>query len=410
MKLTNKNKLLRYILFFIFFSFVILLATKHREAYRLYKVVTLFDEDQIVENFQRMSDFFPSKTIKKGPSNFKFTQSSLSMPTSFSFNGESYNIKAYLESTFTTGFVVIKDNQIVFEKYDLGNHIDGLHISWSVNKSFVSALIGIAIEEKLIESIQDPIDKYVYAGVSIEDILQMSSGVSFNEDYSDFYSDINRMGRVIALGNSINEFAASLQAEIPPGTRHHYVSMDTQVLGMLLRSVTKTSPSNYLEDRIWSKIGARQDAKWLIDDLGMELAFGTLNITLRDYARFGMLYLHEGNWFGEQIIPRHWIQKSVNAEKPHLLPQSSRQKSRFGYGYQWWLPANYQNDFLARGVYGQYIYVSPEHKVVIVKNSADPYWRAGSKENFKTTAMFQSIAKALDSTNTIQTQQVAEKK
>ena len=186
MKFLNKNKKLRYTLILILISIAVLLAAKHHEAYRLYKVITLFDEDTIAENFQNMSRFFPATTVKKGPKNFTFSRSSLTMPDSFSFKGENQNIQTYLDATYTTGFLVIANNEIVFENYYRGFHVDGLHISWSVNKSFVSALVGIAIKDGLIENIQDPIDKYVpeltnsgYAGVSIENILQMSSGVAF---------------------------------------------------------------------------------------------------------------------------------------------------------------------------------------------------------------------------------------
>ena len=378
-------------------------AVMHREVYRLYKVITLFYPEHIVENFQNMSNFFPATTIRKGEPNFEFETSRQKLNDNFNFQDQTYSINKYLDETKTTGFIVIKDGVIIFEDYRLGHSQDGLHISWSVNKSFVSALIGIAIEDGFIQSVEDPVTKYApifkgtgYDNVSIKNVLQMSSGVKFNEDYIDFHSDINRMGRVIALGNSINEFAASLTSDKPAGTYHHYVSMDTQVLGVVLKNAIKLSPSEYLQEKIWKKLGMRQDAKWLVDDQGMELAFGTLNVTVRDYARFGMLYQNFGAWQGEQIIPRQWVIDSITPDSPHLTPgKNPNSSSRFGYGYQWWLPENSQGDFMARGVYGQYIYVNPEQKVVIVKNSADPDWRAGAEENYKTTAMFQSIANSL---------------
>ena len=412
-QISQFKKVLVFSVLAVFVSIILLSIFKHREAYRLYKVITLFDEENIVENFQRMSDIFPAATAAKGKANLMLTNSALSLPDSFAFQDSSYSISEYLKSTYTTGFIVIKDNQIVFETYDRNHSIDGLHISWSVNKSFVSALIGIALEEGFIKSIKDPVDQYSpilkgtgYEGVPLEDVLQMSSGVAFNEDYTDFHSDINRMGRVIALGNSINEFAASLKSDKPSGTFHHYVSMDTQVLGIVLKDATGQSPTKYLEDKIWKKLGMRSDAKWLVDDQDMELAFGTLNATLRDYARFGILFQNYGEWMGEQIIPRQWVIDSVTATKPHLKPGDNEySSSKFGYGYQWWLPPKHKNDFMARGVYGQYIYVNPEEKVVIVKHSADPFWRAGSEENYKTTAMFQSITASLSSNQALKENQ-----
>jgi CubicO group peptidase (beta-lactamase class C family) len=224
----------------------------------------------------------------------------------------------------------------------------------------------------------------------------MSSGVKFDEDYANFNSDINRMGRVIALGNSINEFAASLESERQSGTYHHYVSMDTQVLGMVLKTTTGKTPSAYLEEKIWKKIGMQSDAKWLVDDKDMELVFGTLNVTLRDYARFGRLYINHGNWDGEQIVPEQWVIDSVKPDSPHLMPgDNPLSNSKMGYGYQWWIPEQPKSDFMALGVYGQYIYVNPKKRVVIVKTSAFPHWKIGLETNSVIKAWFQYLAEYL---------------
>lgn len=384
-------------------TLLFLLSWYHQEVYRLYKVTTLFSPAQIVANFQNASSIFPYKLVHKGESNFVFQQSRRPMLASFDYKGQSIDIARHLEQTQTTGFLVVKDDAIVYENYWHGLKPDSRHISWSLNKSFLSALIGIAIEEGFITSIDQAITDYVpeligsgYQDVKIRHILQMSSGVKFNEDYADFYSDINRMGRVLAMGSSINEFAASLTKDYPPGSKLHYVSMDTQVLGMLLKSATKMNPADYLEQKIWKKLGMEQDATWLLDDYGMELAFGTLNVTLRDYARFGRLYQNRGNWQGEQIIPEKWVLESTRPSGPEFMPgQKTSSAITYGYGYQWWLPPEYDQDFLGRGVYGQYLYVHPEKKVVIVKLSADPDWRTGLEENLVTLKMFQAIANYL---------------
>jgi hypothetical protein len=400
---TSISKRIFQIFLVVLLLSALFVAYHHEKAHRFYKVVTLFNADNIVENFRSMGDIFPYHVVAKGPENFKFEIKPQKLIADFEHHGKNYNVENMLAETDTTGFLVIKDDTIVFEKYYLGNSIDTLNISWSVNKSFVSALIGIALEQKLIDSIQDPIDKYLpelkdtgYQGVSIKNILQMSSGVIFDEDYAAFFSDINRMGRVVALGNSINEFAASLKSGRPAGEYHHYVSMDTQVLGMLLKKVTQMTPSEYLHQKIWSKLGMRSDAKWLIDDVGMELAFGTMNVTLRDYARMGLLYLHNGIWEAEQIVPQQWVVDSTTPDAAHLQPgENPASSNRSGYGYQWWIPEHPQDDFLARGVYGQYIYVSRKYNVVIVKTSADPNWRSNDEANYAMVAMLQNIAAGL---------------
>ncbi len=390
----------------ILISFIIICisgCTYTQKAHRLWKFNTLFDESNIVENFRNMHKTCPYQDINKGDTVFTFGREHQPLPVTFTYKSKTYVIADLLQETWTTGLIVIKDDRIRFEEYYLGNTEDALHISWSVGKSFVSALVGIAIKEGHIQSIKQPVSDLVpelkgsgYHGVLLKDVLQMSSGVRFDEDYANFFSDINRMGRVVALGRSINEFAASLETQRKPGTYHHYVSMDTQVLGMVLHAATGKKPSEYLEEKIWKKIGMQSNAKWLVDDLNMELVFGTLNVTLRDYARFGRLYMNHGKWNGRQIVPRQWVIDSVTPDAPHLMPgDNSESNTPMGYGYQWWIPETPRNDFMALGVYGQYIYINPEKRVVIVKNSADPNWKIGLESNAVITALFQHLAETI---------------
>src|SRR5690606_34488046 len=149
------------------------------------------------------------------------------------------------------------------------------------------------------------------------------------------------------------EFAASLVRERPPGTFHHYVSIDTQVLGMLVHRICGTTLTEYLEQKIWQPIGMERDAYWMLDSTGMEVALGGLNVALRDYARFGLLYLNDGRWQGQQVVPAEWVRASIRADAPHLTagkdnPASS---SSWGYGYQWWIPDPDMGDYTAAGIY-----------------------------------------------------------
>ncbi len=230
-------------------ALVIIGIFKARDIYRLYKVITLFDEQNITQNFRSMADIFPYHEVRRGVSVFQFKVEPRELIKTCKYNGKVHNFEELMEQTRTTGLLVLKGDTIRFEEYYLGASQDTLHISWSVGKSFVSALVGIAIEEGSIKSINLPVSDYApelngtgYEGVPLKDVLQMSSGVRFNEDYADFYSDINRMGRTIALGSSINEFAASLESKQQSGRYHHYVSMDTQVLGMVLKNMTGKTP------------------------------------------------------------------------------------------------------------------------------------------------------------------------
>lgn len=373
----------------------------HKQLIRVYHVITLFDADRIVENFRTMNTMFNTVPVVKAPIAHSFTHAPAPLPTTYTYQGHDKNIATWFDENWTTGLVVIRDDAITFEAYYRGNTEATQTISWSMAKSVVSTLVGIAVAEGHIASIDDPVSRYVsmlkntgYDSVAIKDVLQMSSGVGFNEDYAAFFSDINRMGRAIAFDSSIDAFVCSLTRERPPGTYNHYVSMDTQVLAMVLREATGESIRDYSERKLWQKMGMESDAYWLVDSQGMELAFGGLNAVLRDYARVGLLYLHEGMWDGKQIVPQEWISASVTPDAPHLQPGTNdRSDSTFGYGYQWWVPPEPEGDFLAIGIYNQFIYVHPHHRVVIAQSSAYPdYKRDGAEKALEAIAVFRAIA------------------
>lgn len=378
---------------------------RREELTRLYHVIALFEPDVVVENFRGMDEiFFDTRTVHAGDDVWELDYNETALPETYEYDGETKSIDEFLEETWTTGMIVIYDDAVVYEEYFLGGDEASRHISWSVAKSFVSAMMGIAVDEGYIESIEDPATKYVpsligsgYEGVRIKDILQMSSGVRFDETYSDFFSDINRMGRVIALNTSLADFIATLENEREPGTYNHYVSMDTQVLGMVLMEATGKSLTELLEEYIWKPVGMETDAYWLVDGDGAELAFGGLNAVLRDYARFGLLYLHDGRRGDDQIVPEDWVTASVTPDAPHLMPGDNPASDWvMGYGYQWWIPAEPEGDFMAIGIYNQFIYVNPDLGVVIAKNSAyADYDTDGEEKELESVAVFRAIAHAL---------------
>ncbi len=371
---------------------------------KLHHSITIFDQEKIIDNFLNMEKSFPFREIKKSDQPVKLPQNlSYKMMQTFNWEGQAMDVQQYLEYSNTTGLLIIHKDTIVYEQYFNGMKPEKTHISWSVAKSFVATLVGIALEDGLFESIEDPVTKYLpqlkksaYDGVRIKDILQMSSGVQFTEDYRDFNSDINRFGRGFALGKSLEKFVKSLKSDREPGIYNHYVSMDTQVLGMLVMEVTGKTLSAYLGEKVWNPVGMEHDAQWIIDKTGMEAAFGGLNITLRDYARFGLLYLKEGNWNGQQIVSKDWIQQSITPDAPHLQPGADNPMSDniFGYGFQWWLPEQPDGDYFASGIYNQYIYNNTKKDLVIVKTSANYHFKeANDDSKVKHITMFQAIAK-----------------
>jgi len=299
------------------------------------------------------------------------------LPDQFSFQGQTLKTKPFLEEMETTGLIVLTDDRVVFEQYWLGNDATTQTASWSLVKSFVSALVGIAVGEGVIASIEDPVTRYVptltgsgYDGVRLKDVLQMSSGIRWNEDYSDPESDIRRSGRALGQGGSLDSFAASCVRECEPGTFNRYNTTDTHVLGMVLRGATSKVLSEYLQEKLWEPMGMEADAFWIVDSTGAEFAGAGLSAVLRDYARLGLLYLNDGARNGAQIVPADWVRASVTADAPHLRPgERPNAAVPWGYGFQWWLPDD-SGAFSAIGIYNQYIFVDPATRLVVAKTSA----------------------------------------
>ena len=346
---------------------------------RLFFVSSLFSGREQYDRFNRIADLFPHSTMTASPKPYVWPDGEpIDLPEQYSWKGQDVRVADFLAETDTSAVLVLQDGKLRFEEYWLTGGVTTNWLSMSVAKSFVSAAIGIAVGEELIDGVDDPITKYVpelngsaYEDVPIRDILQMSSGAGWDENYDDPASDINRMGRIFALGGSMDEFVPTLERAREPGTYNRYNSMDTQALGMLLVRATGQSITSYMQTKLWHPLGMESPAYWIIDDNGMELAFGGLNATARDYAKIGELYRLEGDWQGAQIVPASWIRQSLTADRPHLVSgKNPNSENTFGYGYQWWLPEGDDNEFLASGVYGQYIYVHPGSRIVIVKLSA----------------------------------------
>ena len=376
--------------------------------YKLYKLATLYNEKSIAKNFISINKIFDtSNPISASEKPFVFEKEDFELPDSYEFEGEQLNLIEGLDHFHTDGLIILHDGKMLFEKYWNGNTKDSKHIAFSVSKSYLSALFGIAIEEGLIKSIDDNVSIYLddfegtgYEDVKIKNLLQMSSGIEFNEDYADPNSDINRFARATAKGSSFRDFAKTLKNGKKQGTYNHYVSLDTQVLGMILESVTDMPLREYLYKRIWSKIGTESDAYYIADKTGTDMALGGLNATLRDFSKFGQLYLNEGSWDGEQIVPKSWVVKSHTPDAPHLMPNAGDlSSSEWGYGYQWWIPGDPLTDYTAHGIFNQFIYVDPISNVVIAKTSSNHRFRS-EKEYSKAAhiAMFRSITKHVENT------------
>ena len=392
------------ILVFLLILLVVSISIYSPNLIRVYKLTNLYNEKTIAHNFINMDKvFIASEPINPSDNPYTFEKIDFSLPEKYLFEGSEHDLEEGLAHFKTDGLIILHNNKTLYEEYWNGNNRYSKHISWSVAKSFLSALIGIAIDEGLINSIDDPTTKYLpefkgtgYDGVKIKNLLQMSSGVAFNEDYADPNSDINKFGRATARGMPFKDFAKTLKNGREQGTYNHYVSIDSQVLAMILESVTNMPLREYLYKKIWNKIGMENEAYYITDKTGMDLALGGLNATLRDYAKFGYLYLNNGNWLGEQIVPEQWVIDSHTPDASHLMPNAGDElsSSEWGYGYQWWVPGDPMTDYTAHGVYNQFVYVDPVSGVVIAKTSSNHRFRS-EKDYSKAVhiAMFRAIAK-----------------
>ena len=364
---------------------------------RLRFVGSLFTGEEQYQNLNRAYEIFPTSKLSHSSKPLVFKKGApLELPSNFIFEDKVVKVDEYLSRTDTSALLILKDGKISYENYWLTGGKNVQWISMSVAKSFISALIGIAIDQGHIKSLEDEVTDYVsqlknsaYDNVRIKDILQMSSGASWNEDYSDPNSDINRSSKIFAIGGSLDEFSASLKKELKPGSYNRYNSTDTQVLGMLLREATRTSVTKYMQEMLWHPMGAQDSGYWILDSKNMEMAYAGFNATARDYAKLGELYRLGGKINGKQIIPSDWVKASVKPDAPHLMPGDNPLSDfPLGYGYQWWVP-DLSGDFSAIGVYNQFIYVSPKSNMVIVKLSANSIY--GTSEALSTLSELEAI-------------------
>jgi CubicO group peptidase (beta-lactamase class C family) len=283
---------------------------------------------------------------------------------------------------------VIKDGSIVDERYFNGADGNTKFTSWSVAKSFTSTLVGLALADGKIKSLDDPVTNYLpelkgsgYDGVPIKDLLEMSSGVKFTEDYGDNKSDVQIMWdkTMVQQSETLAEYAKTLRRAQKPGAKFVYRSVDTGVLGILVKRATGMPMATMLSERIWKPLGMEQNATWLTDGPGQdatEAGYCCINATLRDYGRFGLLFLNHGKIGDKQIVPASWIEAATNPQSPQVGWGKLFPGDPGAYGYQWWLIyPGAGHAYSAEGVFFQFIYVSPKYNMVIVKTSAyDDFW------------------------------------
>ncbi len=341
-----------------------------------------------IYNFADINDHkkFPARTAAAPASPFLFERAAVERsPKSFVINGENLSFDKFLEDQKTVAFLIIQNDTILYERYFKKYEESSIVPSFSMAKSITSILIGCAINDQLITSVDEPVTTYIpelkengFEKVTIKHLLQMTSGLYFNEGYT------NPFGHVASFyyGTNLRRAISKLTLQYDPGISFEYLSGNTQLLGLVLeRALGDKTITAYLEEKLWQPLGMEYDASWSLDRKknGLEKTFCCVNARARDFAKIGRLYLHKGNWNGRQIVSSDWVERSTHA--------TNEDGSKWYYQYQWWL-ASRDGGFLAQGILGQYVYVNPVKDLIVVrlgKKDGDADW----------VSVFQGIADAL---------------
>lgn len=322
----------------------------------------------------------------------------------YTHQGQTYTLEDYLRRGDVLGFLILKGDRILFEDYLHDTDRDDRYLSYSVSKSIVSTLVGIAVDEGDIASVSDPVTKYLpflaktgFAGATVQDVLRMATGVDFTEEYGDATSGIGTFHRARGSGDPpFAEYMLGITSAGPPGTVFNYQSINTQVLAMVIEAATGLRLDDYAERKLWQRIGAESDAYFLTgrEQPGI-CAYGCFYATLRDYARFGLMSMRGGELGGTRVVSEGWMREATTAA-PYARPEVGADGvCRNGYAYQWWIPCSPTGSFRAQGISGQTIFVDPASEVVIAQFSAWPSASVSPERRGEDAALFEAIVAAV---------------
>ncbi len=308
----------------------------------------------------------------------------------------SLDVDEYMAGQRSAALIVVHDGKVRLERYGLGFDADGRWTSFSVAKSITSTLVGAALRDGFIRSMDDKVSDYIpdmkgsaYDDVSIRQLLTMTSGVRWNEDYADPNSDVARFNNH-QPENGVEALASYLRRlprEAPAGTRWHYSTGETNLVGILVANATKRPLSEYLSEKIWQPAGMEQQATWILSRTGKEISGCCIQAATRDFARFGLFILDGARIDGKSIVPDGWLAEATTERTGIGVPGR-------GYGYQWWTWDD--GSFSARGIFGQGIFIDPKRRIVIASNAN---WGGGARDPVASAArdaFYRAVQKAVD--------------
>jgi len=362
----------------------------------------MWTPDEQLIGYRNIDKIFDTRLVRAGPNTRPLAKSESPLSVSFEFEGEELTEATFMERNNVVGLLVIKDGEIVMEHYRQHYDDEQRWISFSMAKSFSTTLVGAAIKDGAIESVDDLLTDYLpalagtaYDGITIEQLLTMTTGAAWNEDYADPESDVARIKLEPSIDGSdpVVAYMARKPREVPPGTRFQYNTGETHLVGSLLYAATGMNLADYLSEKVWIPYGMELDANWMVNNGGIEQAGCCLSVSLRDFGRFAMFFMNGAKIDGVSIVPEHWI---ATATTPTRVSQESEMmKNRSGidgYGYMWWItdgPA-----YRAIGIFGQLIHINPALNLIIVTQSAWPTALA-STERSRTEAFTTAIEAAV---------------
>src|SRR5215475_11118921 len=343
-----------------------------KEGYPSCKGIDYVDQTRCrVGALSRYDTLFPARTIAAPKQPVQLARAASEPVIRYGFAGLELTLDDYLNRQPVTGLLIAKDNTILVERYQYGRTDTDRLTSFSMAKSIVGLLIGIAVKEGAIRSVADPAETYVpglkdteYGRTPIKALLLMSSGVAFSEEYSNPSSDIYTLARLTLAQDPAGSLAAVKRfnaRRAAPGVRFSYSSAESLVLGLVLAAATKRTVSDHAAEKLWQPLGAEADATWIIDATGQEITFAYVNAVLRDWARLGLLLANRGNWQGKTVVPEDWLTASAANALPTDSPLAK-------YGYQIWYSADTRR-FALRGLRGQFVFVDPDLKLVLVQTA-----------------------------------------
>ena len=356
----------KFLLFLFFLSNFLISAETPKLGDQPAQSILFWDTEKKIEGFKNIRGLLPTRIINKSdyPLSLSYGLDDFS-DISYRYKNNTYTIQDYINKFKVGGLIILRNGKILHEEYNFGNNQESRWISFSVTKSVTSMLLGAAIKDGFIKNVEESVVTYLphlidssYKDVTIKQVLHMSSGIKWNEDYTDPYSDVSLASGLNSL--ELYSYLNKLGKSSNPGEKFNYNTGEANLIGGIVRSAIGNNLSTYLEQKIWKPFGMEHDAYWVLDNnYSLELGGCCINATLRDYSRIGLFAMNKGiTREGIAVLPTNWIDESTN-------PSNNLKY----YGYQWWLDGPEYESFYADGIFGQFIWIDPSSKIVVAMQS-----------------------------------------